>query len=160
MNKNNNLSAFNNSIETGLRILCILNEAYPKSFDVQFLVYLDYLTIHSGDADSTIKSLHPPVPYRTGEIFVRSSLIRRGLDLYVTKNLVDKIYKPNGIEYQATEESTPFIDSLDEEYVITLCERAKWAVNKFGFLRIEQVKDFIESKSKIINTEFNIEILE
>lgn len=45
MSQNN---PFNNPLEVGLRLLCILNEAYPKKISLQSLIYVDYIIIHSG----------------------------------------------------------------------------------------------------------------
>jgi hypothetical protein len=43
------INPFNNNLETGLRVLSILNATFPKSYDLQSIVYLDYLTVHSGE---------------------------------------------------------------------------------------------------------------
>lgn len=156
----NKTNPFNNQVETGLRILCILNEAFPETFDIQTLVYLDYLTVHSGDVDANEKSLHPAVPFRTGELLVRSNLIREGLELLVNRNLVDKRYSNEGIIYSATEESTPFVESLEEEYSLRLREKAKWVISNFSVLKFHELKVFLEKRTASINSEFNIEILE
>ncbi|MDP4208268.1 MAG: threonine transporter [Bacteroidota bacterium] len=156
----NSVNPFNNQVETGLRILCILNEAYPDAFDIQTLVYLDYLTVHSGDVDSNEKSLHPAVPFRTGELLVRSVLIQEGLELLINKTLIDKRYSNNGIEFCATEESTPFIESLEEEYSMHLREKAKWVISNFASLKHNELKAFLDKRTESINREFNIEILE
>lgn len=160
MEKIKNINPFNNSVEAGLRILTILNEAFPKSFDLQNLVYLDYLTIHSADIDKTSKSLHPAVPYRSGEIMVRSSIIEKGLNLFVAKNLIEKQFNINGIEYKATENAMPFLESLEEIYSIELQNRAKWAIDKFSKHTKQELKNIMTPKLSEIDNEFNIEILQ
>lgn len=155
-----NINPFNNSVEAGLRILTILNEAFPKSFDLQNLIYLDYLTIHSADIDKTMKSLHPAVPYRSGEIMVRSSIIENGLNLFVTKNLIEKLYNSNGIEYKATENAMPFLESLEEMYSVNLQEKANWAIGKFSKHTKQELKKIMTPKLSEIDNEFNIEILQ
>lgn len=156
----NKINPFNNKVETGLRILCILNEAFPDTFDLQTLVYFDYLTVHSGDVEANEKSLHPAVPFRTGELLVRSNLIREGLELLVNRNLVDKKYSNKGIIYSGTEESTPFLESLEEDYSLRLREKAKWVINNFSTLKFHELKVLLEKKTASIHNEFNIEILE
>jgi len=156
----NRANPFNNKVETSLRMLCILNESYPDAFDIQTLVYFDYLTVHSGDIDSNEKSLHPAVPFRTGELLVRSTLIREGLELLINKNLVDKRYSNEGIEFCATEDSTPFIESLEEEYSIILRKKAQWVISNFALLKHAELKAFLDERTESINREFNIEILE
>lgn len=154
-----NISPFNNSIETGIRILCILHEAHPKSFDLQTLIYLDYITIHSRDFGSQIESLHPELPYRTGEVYVKRALIKDGIDLFCTKNLIDVLYLPDGIQYAASEEATPFIESLQETYITELLKRTKWLVNSFKIFEKKHLQDLFDSKLEKINNEFNIGIL-
>lgn len=160
MKKTENINPFNNSIEAGLRILTILNEAFPKSFDLQNIVYLDYLTIHSADIDKTTTSLHPAVPYRSGEIMVRSSIIEQGLNLFIAKDLIEKLYNSNGIYYKATENAMPFLESLEEKYAIKLQQKANWAISKFSKHTKQELKSIMTSKLAEIDNEFNIDILQ
>ena len=160
METKENINPFNNSVEAGLRILTILNEAFPKSFDLQNLVYLDYLTIHSADIDKTMQSLHPAVPYRSGEIMVRSSIIEKGLNLFIKKKLIEKQYNLKGIEYKATENAMPFLESLEETYSTKLQEKANWAVGKYSKHSKKELKNIMTPRLSEINNEFNIEILQ
>lgn len=155
-----NINPFNNSVESGLRILTILNEAFPKSFDLQNLVYLDYLTIHSADIDKTMQSLHPAVPYRSGEVLVRSAIIEKGINLFIAKNLIEKLFNSNGLEYKATENAMPFLESLEEAYSINLQEKASWAIGKFLKHSKQDLKNIMTPKLFEIDNEFNIEILQ
>lgn len=154
------INPFNNSVESGLRILTILNESFPKSFDLQNLVYLDYLIVHSADIDKKIQSLHPAVPYRSGEVMVRSSIVEKGLNLFITKKLIEKHYNNNGIEYKATENAMPFLESLEEMYSIKLQEKANWAIGKFSKHTKQELKNIMNPKLSEIDNEFNIEILQ
>lgn len=160
MNKDKKYIPFNNSVEAGLRILSILNEAYPLSFDIQTLVYLDYLTVHSGDIDPQQQSLHPATPYRTGELYVRSAIIQKGLDLFHAKMLIDKEYSKEGIKYQASENSNEFIETLEETYFLKLNESAKWVIKRHSHFTLAQFRELIQGKLDKINNEFNIEILQ
>lgn len=160
METKKNINPFNNSVESGLRILTILNEAFPKSFDLQNLVYLDYLTIHSADIDKTTQSLHPAVPYRSGEIMIRSSIIQKGLNLFIIKKLIEKQYNINGIEYKATENAMPFLESLEETYSTKLQEKANWVVSKYSKHNKKELKSIMTPRLSEISNEFNIEILQ
>ncbi|GAB3723791.1 ABC-three component system middle component 2 [Flavobacterium koreense] len=121
-----NVHPFNNKIETGLRILTILNSTYPKSYDLQSIVYLDYMAVHSGDINKSITSLHPAVSNRKGELLIRREVIFSSLELFIEKGLIDRLYSENGIEYKASENSTTFLDSLNELYSIELQNRSSW----------------------------------
>lgn len=127
---NRKINPFNNNVETGLRVLSILNATFPKSYDLQSIVYLDYLTVHSGDVSMDTKSLHPPVPNRKGEMFVRREIIYSSLELFISKGLIRRLYSENGIEYIASETSTTFLESLNEEYSVKLQTMSNW-VNEF-----------------------------
>lgn len=154
--KNN---AFNNSVDSGLRVLCILNEFYPIGFDLQTLIYLDYITIHSEDFGSELLSLHPNVPYRTGEIFVRRASIQQGLELYHAKGLIQISYQSDGVIYMASENSNHFIETLHEEYTVELLKRTNWLSKYFNVIEKNTLKNIIESKSDKINHEFKIGLL-
>ncbi|WP_066358017.1 ABC-three component system middle component 2 [Aliarcobacter cryaerophilus] len=135
---------FNNPIETGLRSLIILNAAYPKPLDLQQLIYYDYLTVHTGDIKDGPESIHPALPNRTGELLVRRKIIERGLDLFVNKKFIERIFTQNGIEYQLSENSNMFLDMLEEEYTLSLKDKAYWVINKFIYWDSIKLKKFIE----------------
>ncbi len=157
---NSNINPFNNNIETGLRVLSILNATFPKSYDLQSIVYLDYLTVHSGDISNEIKSLHLPVQNRKGEMFVRREIIYSSLELFISKGLIIRLYLEQGIEYIASESSTTFLESLNEEYTVKLQEMSSW-VNEFIQKNKEvELKDYMlsfltDSSSKMIKINAN-----
>lgn len=55
---------FNGPLEAGIRAVSILGAAYPQTYDLQRLVALDYLLVHTGDIDGP-DNLHPPTPMHT-----------------------------------------------------------------------------------------------
>lgn len=153
------IQPFNNIVETSLRILCILNEAFPQSFDIQSLVYFDYLSVHSADIDEEIESLHPPVPNRSGEIFVRRAIIEEGLKLLLSRNLVEILYKVNGIEYKASERTTPFLEGLSSEYLTKLLSKVQWAILNFSHLDNQSLQKMMQSNIEKLKNEYNLELL-
>src|SRR5436309_463864 len=128
----NKIYPFNNGVDTGLRMLILLNVAFPIKYDLDHLVYFDYIIVHSGDIDPKITSLHPAVPNRTGEILVRRTIIQQALEMFIHKGLVNRYYDQTGIQYGATETATPFIDALSEDYTYALVERANWLIAQFS----------------------------
>src|SRR5271166_4773579 len=92
---------FNSALETGVRALTVLAEAAPAAFDLQTLVYFDYLVVHSADADGPV-SLHPNTPLRNGELLVRRAVIERGVLLMVGRGLIERRMEIRGISYAAT----------------------------------------------------------
>ncbi|MFN3021812.1 ABC-three component system middle component 2 [Chryseobacterium sp. TY3] len=156
MSQNN---PFNNPLEVGLRLLCILNEAYPKKISLQSLIYVDYIIIHSGDFDSAIESIHAPVPYRESEIYIRRNLIKNSLDFLLNKSLIDISYDVNGITYLASENSTPFLENLSENYTLELIKRVSWFFNKYESINESILKDIFYKKNNLTHSEFNLAIL-
>lgn len=159
MSQRKKIHPFNNSVETGLRMLSLLNASFPKPYDVNTLVYLDYLTVHSGDVTAEMKSLHPAVPNRAGEIFVRRNIIEEGLEAFVRKGLIEKLFSKNGIEYKASENSVSFLEALSENYSIELIKRAEWVINEFSSYSLEELKSYMNENIEKLKHEFNLEIL-
>lgn len=130
---------FNSPLETGVRSLAILVAAFPEAFDLQRLVEMDYLVVHSGDADGP-ESLHAPLPLRAGELLVRRGLIEKGLLLMMSRSLVQRMPSDDGFSYIAGETAAPFISSLKADYSQRLMERAEWAVGRFQSVPTEEVR--------------------
>lgn len=124
-------TVFNNPLESALRSLVILAEAYPQTIDLQKLVYLDYLLVHSGDAQGP-PSLHPPTPQRQGEIAVRRTLIEQGLNLLIVRGLVERRTTNTGFEYAALDAAGGIIAALSTTYSQALRERAQWVTTTFA----------------------------
>lgn len=124
-------SPFNSPLETGVRSLAILVAAHPESFDLERLIEMDYLVVHSGDAGGP-DSLHAPLPMRAGELLVRRGLIEKGLLLMMSRHLVKRVPAKEGFNYIADESAAPFLRSLTTSYSQKLSERASWAVERFA----------------------------
>jgi len=150
---------FNNPIEAGLRLLLILASGFPERYDLERLVFFDYMVVHSADIDKNISSLHAAVPNRLGELFVRRSLLQDGLDLFCSRGLIRKVYNETGIEYSATEYSLPFVEALSEVYTTTLLDRSMWVINNFARLSISELQGMITKNIEQGKNEFNLEII-
>src|SRR5271157_558979 len=121
---------FNSPIETGVRALILLAEAYPTQLDLQRILEFDYIMVHTGDVDGP-PSIHPALPLRSGELLVRRQLIERGLMLMISRGLVSRHATANGFMYQAEDDAGPFLDALTAEYINNLKDRATWVVDRF-----------------------------
>jgi hypothetical protein len=141
MDRRHKPTPFNSPLETGVRSLAIVHAAFPVAFDLQRLVEMDYLVVHSGDAGGP-DSLHAPLPLRAGELLVRRGLIEKGLILMMSRSLVRRLPVPEGLTYMAGESAAPFIASLVDEYSINLKERAIWAVEHFADMPTDEIRKF------------------
>lgn len=134
-----NSEPFNSYLETGVRSLTILVIAFPNLFDLQRLVEMDYLVVHSGDIGGP-KSLHAPLPLRAGELLIRRELIENGINLMISRGLIEKIFEDDGFYYIASENAAPFIQSLTTSYSLQLKERAYWVVKQFQTTPTDEIR--------------------
>ena len=130
---------FNSPLECGIRSVTNLASAYPAEYDLQRLLQLDYLVVHSGDGQvisgsnaSMMQSIHPPTPYRFSELVVRRSFVDRGIRLMASRDLVTPVYDQAGIRYRASETAIPFLDSLGSQYIGQLRNASESVANKFS----------------------------
>lgn len=130
---------FNSPLETGIRSLEILVAAYPAAFDLERLVEMDYLIVHSGDADGP-ESLHVALPMRAGELLVRRVLIENGLLLMASRNLVQRIPADDGFNYVAGDAAAPFLSSFTSSYSQKLRYRASWVVERFAGVATSEIR--------------------
>lgn len=130
---------FNSPLETGIRSLAILVAAHPAAFDLERLVEMDYLVVHSSDANGP-ESLHAALPMRAGELLVRRGLIEKGLLLMTSRNLIQRIPAEDGFNYVAGEAAAPFLASLTSNYSRKLTERAQWAVERFTDITTSEIR--------------------
>lgn len=140
MNNKIHSEPFNSPFETGIRSLAILVAAFPESYDLQRLVEMDYLVVHSGDANGP-DSLHAPLPMRAGELLVRHSLIEKGLILMMSRGLIHRVADSDGFNYLAGEYAAPFIASLTTKYSCQLKICAEWATCQFKDLSTQEIRN-------------------
>lgn len=122
---------FNGPLEAGIRAVAVLGAAHPEAFDLQRLIGFDYLLVHTGDIGGP-ESLHPASPLHSAELLVRRRLVEKAVLLMMTRSLIDREIRTDGIKYRAGENAAPFLAALDSEYLKKLKERASWLVKAFG----------------------------
>ena len=122
---------FNSSFETGVRCIVILLAMYPKRVDLQRLVYLDYLSVHSGDAEGP-ESLHAALPMRSAELAVRRQILEAGLLLMRNYSLVNQHATSEGFVFSVTERAGTYLSMLQAPYLMKLMDRASWVADEFG----------------------------
>lgn len=131
---------FNGPLEAGIRAVAILGAAFPRAYDLQRLVALDYLLVHTGDVGGP-DSLHPPTPLHSAELLVRRKLVEEGLLLTMTRDLVRRDVTLDGIKYGAGENTATFLSALTSSYLAGLKERAGWLVSAVGDHTDKQFRD-------------------
>lgn len=145
---------FNGPVEIGMRAAMLLANAYPERLDLNRLVILDYIVVHSGDIPDGPPSLHPPTPLRAGEVSVRRGLLENGLHLLAMKGLVARHLDESGITYSAHSGITALLDALSSRYARAVRDRAEWAVQRLNRLTDSQVRELFEESIGRWKTEF------
>lgn len=146
---------FNSSLECGLRLLFVLDAARSVEADLQRLVIYDYLLLHSGDVHGGPPSLHPAVPFRSGELLVKRELVRSGLNYMISRELLTKSFGPSGISYRATELTTAFILLMRSRYADLIRRRATWLIGHFGSMSDPDLASFISENIGRWGAEFD-----
>lgn len=148
---------YNSPLECGVRLLILLADSYPQPLDVQRLLQYDYLLVHSGDVENGPKSLHPKTPLRSSELLVRRALIMQGLDLMLTRNLIDVEYSAKGILYRGAELAPSFLDQFSSVYIKQLREISSWVVKYFGSYTNKELYAFMRKNWDRWGAEFSRE---
>lgn len=130
----------NSPLEVGIRIVALLTAMYPTNADLARLVLLDHAVLHSGDFEGAA-SLHPAVPGRVGELGIKRALIRNGIQLMGARGLIVRRITQAGISYEASDDSRPFLDSIEAPYLSQLRERCAWAATAFGQLTDDAIRN-------------------
>ncbi len=119
------ITPFNSSLEVGIRVAIILNSFHPRRLSLLEIALYDYFVIHTSDANGP-PSIHPSIPSRHGEYFVRRGRIEAGLALMRNAHMVHYHSEPNGVAYEASEKAGALIDTLMSPYNRRLKECADW----------------------------------
>jgi len=149
-------SPFNGPLESSLRSLFLLAYLTPRRCTLQEVIYLDYLLVHSGDADGP-DSLHPDVPHRGGEWMVRKELIEEGLFLVVSRELVIKHFSDDGIRYSASDLGCSLLKHFHSEYSKRLVERAQWLTDNSATRTEQELQKIVLTNVGSWGTEFTRE---
>lgn len=134
----------NSPLEYGLRLLFVLDAADGTACDLQRLIAYDYLLVHSGDVEEGPASLHPPVPFRGGELLVKRDVLAAGLDQMVSKELLNRTFDSEGVGYSANNLTRAFVDLLKNDYAADLKWRADWVLKRFGSLPTEALSAYMD----------------
>ena len=152
-------SPFNTPLETGTRMLFVFDASPDERFDLQRLVFLDYLLVNSGDFPGAPPSLHPATPGRSGAWIVRRRAVASGLDLMFAKELVEKHFTASGISYSASELTGPFLAHLTSAYATHLRTIAAWLAAHVVTMAPENLRDFMERHVGEWGAEFRLDLV-
>ncbi len=122
--------------------------------DLQRMIYLDYLLVHSGDFTDDLESLYPPSPFRASELAIKRELLKKSLQILHKKSLVEVILSKTGILYAVTNSGKEFVEIQNSDYSQKLRIRVKWLVTKTSPMSDDELAIFVSSNSKKWASEF------
>lgn len=141
-------SAYNSPMEFGLRSLFIMYASKEQFFDLQRLIFLDYLAVHSDDVDGGPLGLHAKVPYRSTEIFVKRAFIEKGLMDLVRRELLNVVFNNTGVNYQISDLGVHFVNLFQSEYANQLIKVCHWLSERFANYSTLDLELFINKNLK------------
>lgn len=145
---------FNSPIDVALRLVFIIGKT-SIPLDIHRLTYYSYLLVHSADIPNGPRSIHADLPKRSSEIAVNPKLIKRGLNLLISKGLITVNYSPKtGIEYFKNKNTIDFLGFFESKYSVLLSERADWLCKTFDYYTDEGLTDIMNKNVGIWGSEF------
>lgn len=154
-----NINLFNTPLEIGLRMLYVLNAFKSIELDVNTLVIFDYFLLNSNDFPQGPKSIHPSIPHRSTQMIIKPPILKEGLNLMISKELIDISFTDDGIKYKANELTGKFIDLMDNSYSKQLLEISIWIKNQFGNYDFRKLDLFVKNNIPNWGSEFIYESL-
>ena len=138
----------------GVRMVYLLLSLYPRSIDLQKLIYLEYATVYSEDLGGPL-SLHTPVPMRGGEYICKRDIIEQGLHLMSLRSFIDVTYDSRGILYSVGDNGPALVGLIGGDYSERLIKSCEWVANKFGDFNIDELLSIFDNKSLTWGAEFS-----
>lgn len=117
----------NGPLEVGLRVLVILDAQFPRALNVDDLLVLDHVALHSGDFSGP-DSLHPALPLRAADVGARRDGIRHGVEMLIHRGLAAPKLELQGILFEASERSHSIVELIESHYLRLFRERVRWAI--------------------------------
>ncbi|WP_369281084.1 ABC-three component system middle component 2 [Yaniella sp.] len=130
----------NSPLEVGLRAVIVLTEAFPNALDMDRLLLMDYVLLHSGDFGGP-DSLQPPLSTRGGELGAKREILNHGLQMMMRAGMVDVLASSDGITYRASEAASPFLQLVRSNMLGQLSRVARWVVHELSGLSDDSILD-------------------
>ena len=146
---------FNFPLEIALRLLFIFNSS-SIPLDLQRLIYYNYILVHSSDIPNGPKSIHADLPRRSCEMLVNRPIIKKGLTLLLSKDLISVQYDRNGIQFRKNKNTSFFINYFESSYSQLLRDRSNWLSSEFDEFNDEELAQIIESNIGKWGSEFSV----
>ncbi|RYE37033.1 MAG: hypothetical protein EOP48_29145 [Sphingobacteriales bacterium] len=148
---------YSSDVEISLRLMAIL-QYYPDSpISIERLVAYDYLILHGNDIFPELESLHPKSPNSSNEFMIKRELLKRGLHLLISKELISVNISKKGINYQGGLLTAKFCEKLNSAYSEKLYQAVLSVLNICAIYSDEELEKRIKSNLVTQDTIFKNE---
>lgn len=134
-----NGSALGSTFEISLRILLMLNELSPSTFDEQQIGAIDFISVYAADFGLLDENLHGYSNYRYSEYPARKHMVASALKNLVLDGYVHLHPTSTGYRYSITEAGKTICGKLTsnyaEEYIIAI----QSVINRFDNANAESM---------------------
>ena len=121
---------FNTPFEMGLRIIMLLSAAPKKSFSVDRIIALDFITSYASDFRLPFANLHGENNFRYSEIVGRRLLVQEAVKKLVTEGMLD-VTVDRGYFFSISDAGKKYAKKLKSTYATEYVQIAKEAVKKY-----------------------------
>ncbi len=153
--ENNKIATFNSPMEVALRMLLLINQNGGNGLNKERLAIYDYFVLNSGDFPNAPSSLHPALPNRSLQLYIKREVIDKALNILIAKELAKLCFTPKGIYFKASEITSTVINMLESEYFKELQIRIEWVVNTFSFYSDSELDLYVSDNGYKWKSEFS-----
>ncbi|MBI0401125.1 ABC-three component system middle component 2 [Cyclobacterium marinum] len=133
---------YNSVIEIGMRALVILSYSPSISKSLDEIMILDHLALNTFDVGGPV-SLHAPIPNRGVQVYSKSKILNKSIQLLLSKELITLSATSNGFKYSINESGKNYLSYFESKYFHLLNDRVQWTMKNFGQMDESQLKKVV-----------------
>ena len=147
--KENNI--YNTPVEIALRLLMIIVKN-KKEIDIDKLIIVDYLSLHGSLVNDELISIHPDNPFHGLEVYSKINVVKQGIELLISKGLIDVRFNCTGIEYTSNAISEYFLSYIDSEYYLELEKNIEVVTKIFKNYSSDDIRRYLYDNIELWNS--------
>ena len=147
--KENNI--YNTPVEIALRLLMIIVKN-KKEIDIDKLMIVDYLSLHGSLVNDELISIHPDNPFHGLEVYSKINVVKQGIELLISKGLIDVKFNCRGIEYTSNAISEYFLSYFDSEYYLELEKNIEVVTKIFKNYSSDDIRRYLYDNIELWNS--------
>lgn len=153
--ENNKIITFNSPMEVALRLLLLINQSGGNGLSKERLVVYDHFILNSGDFPNAPESIHPALPNRSLQLYVKRDAIDKALSILTAKELAKLSFTPKGICFEASRITHSVVEMLESEYFKKLQIRIEWVINTFSSYSDSELDLYVSDNGYKWRSEFS-----